>query len=104
MTDRDTQDGVTLVERTIPWPRSLSPAAVAFERDVPLLTCYPGMPADAASRALEGRRGAVIEVFGDLNAPMALWGPIHEAWNAGCLVVLASRPESRPEGRSYRAR
>jgi L-asparaginase len=68
------------------------PAAVAFERDVPLLTCYPGMPADAASRALEGRRGAVIEVFGDLNAPMALWGPIHEAWNAGCLVVLASRP------------
>ncbi|MFN8023055.1 MAG: asparaginase domain-containing protein [Acidimicrobiales bacterium] len=77
------------------------PAAVAFERDVPLLACYPGMPADAVSRALEGRRGAVLEVFGDLNVPMALWGPIHEAWKAGTLVVLASRPftaTSRSEG------
>lgn len=71
-----------------------SPCApvLMFAPDVPLLTCYPGMaPADVAT-ALADRRGAVLEVFGDLNVPVPLWGPIHEAWNAGCLVVLASRP------------
>lgn len=74
-----------------PSPRPV-PAVSEFAVDVPLITCYPGMPASTLARALDGVRGAVVEVFGDLNAPMHLWQPIHEAWRAGTLVVLASRP------------
>ncbi|MCB0998588.1 MAG: asparaginase [Acidimicrobiales bacterium] len=73
------------------FPPSGRPPVEAFERDVPLVSCFPGMPADEVSRMLNGRRSAVLEVFGDLNVPVALWGPIHEAWRAGTLVVLASR-------------
>lgn len=82
-------DGVVTFTAERPQPCS---AAASFASDVPLLTCYPGMPPADVAAALAGRRGAVLEVFGDLNVPMPLWGPIHEAWKAGCLVVLASRP------------
>jgi L-asparaginase len=59
--------------------------------DVPLVSCYPGIAASTVAAALEGRRGAVLEVFGDLNVPRQLWRPIHEAATAGTAVVLASR-------------
>ncbi len=72
-----------------PAPR---PSAAGFEPDVPLVTCYPGMAAEEVARVLAGRPGAVVEVFGDLNVPVPLWAPIHAAWQAGALVVLASRP------------
>lgn len=67
-------------------------ASTGHEPDVALLTCWPGMPPELVAATLEGRRGAVLEVFGDLNVPMPLWQPIHEAWQRGTLVVLASRP------------
>ena len=59
------------------------------------------MPPASLVETLRDRRGAVLEVFGDLNVPMPLWGPIHEAWQAGTLVVLSSRPfthTARAEG------
>jgi L-asparaginase len=68
------------------------PAANGFVSDVPLVSCYPGIATVEVAAALDGRPGAVIEVFGDLNVPQQLWGPIHRAWNDGALVVLASRP------------
>lgn len=61
------------------------------ELDVPLLTCYPGIGAPTVAAALDGRRGAVLEVFGDLNVPRQLWRPIHTATSAGTVVVLTSR-------------
>ncbi len=66
--------------------------ATGFAADVPLITCYPGMPASALDAVIAGRAGFVIEAFGDLNVPQQLWAPLHHAWNAGRLVVLASRP------------
>ncbi len=66
--------------------------ATAFESAVGLLTAYPGIDPAELDRALERRRGIVIEVFGDLNVPRQLWAGIHRAWNDGVLVVLASRP------------
>lgn len=73
-------------------PGAARAAVTSFERDVPLVSCYPGIDGDAVRTALHERRGAVLEVFGDLNVPMQLWEPIHSAWAAGVLVVLASRP------------
>lgn len=67
------------------------PVVAAFTDDVPLVSTYPGIEASVVAEALRGRRGAVVEGFGDLNVPMQVWGPIHEAWNAGCLVVVSSR-------------
>jgi L-asparaginase len=75
----------------VPGPPPTSPTP-NLHAEVPLITCYPGMPAADLATALDGARGAVVEVFGDLNAPMQLWQPIHDAWRAGTLVVLASRP------------
>lgn len=66
--------------------------ATSMHADVPLITCYPGIDATQVAAALDGRRGAVIEAFGDLNVPSQLWAPIHLAARAGTLVVLASRP------------
>jgi L-asparaginase len=77
------------------------PHATELAADVPLLTVYPSIDPNEVARTLDGRRGAVLEVFGDLNVPRSLWGPIHEAWRAGTLVVLASRPftaTTRSEG------
>ena len=68
------------------------PAAVALAADVPLLTCYPGIAPEEFTRVADGRRAIVVEAFGDLNVPRQLWGPIHQAWSAGVLVVLTSRP------------
>ncbi len=65
--------------------------ATGTSTDVPLVTCYPGITAADLAAILEGRRGAVLEVFGDLNAPRQLWRPIHDASAAGTVVVLASR-------------
>lgn len=71
-------------------PAQRVPAA-APAGDVPLLTCYPGIAGDELTRVAHGRRALVVEAFGDLNVPRQLWGPIHHAWNAGTMVVLASR-------------
>ncbi len=83
------RNGIVVFDADLPVPR---PPARDIEPDVPLVTCYPGMQPDLVENALRDRRGAVLEVFGDLNVPSPLWGPIHQAWNDGALVVLASRP------------
>lgn len=71
------------------------PAATAMTTEVPLVTCWPGMPADVLEAALtrgdQPVRGVVVEVFGDLNGARNLWPVVHGAWKAGTLVVLASR-------------
>jgi L-asparaginase len=72
-------------ERMTVETKTLEPAVV-------LLTAYPGMSPELFDVALGGARGIVLEVFGDLNVPVALWEPIHRASQAGVLVVLASRP------------
>ena len=70
-------------------PRGLPVSVLADE--VPLISCYPGIDAAVFERAAIGARGMVIEGFGDLNIPDAAWGPVHDAWQRGLLVVLASR-------------
>lgn len=77
------------------------PAATALEPDVGFVSCVPGLDAADAEHHLHGRRGAVVEGYGDLNLPAALWGPVHRATGAGTLVVVASRAftaTSRSEG------
>ena len=83
------RDGVVELAAARPATRS---GATAFEPAVGLLTAYPGIEPAELDRALAGRRGIVIDVFGDLNVPRQLWAGIHRAWNEGVLVVLASRP------------
>lgn len=68
------------------------PPALGVRGPVPLFTAYPGVEASALEAVLSDAPGAVVEGFGDLNVPQALWGPIHRAWQRGALVVLASRP------------
>ncbi|MCY7299780.1 MAG: asparaginase domain-containing protein [Ilumatobacteraceae bacterium] len=70
---------------------ALRPPATAVAAEVPLLTAYPGIDPSELSRLTHGVRAVVVEAFGDLNVPQQLWGPIHQAWNDGVLVVLASR-------------
>ncbi|CAB4537276.1 unannotated protein [freshwater metagenome] len=92
------QGGTVIVHDDAPLA---GPHATDLAPDVPLLTVYPGIDPSEVARTLDGRRGAVLEVFGDLNVPRTLWAPIHEAWRAGTLVVLASRPftgTTRSEG------
>lgn len=67
------------------------PQAKALVVSVPLLSCYPGMPAASFERAVHGEHGIVLEVFGNLRVPRRLWDPVHRACQAGALVVLASR-------------
>jgi L-asparaginase len=83
------RDGLVELVAARPAARS---GAIAFEPSVGLLTAYPGIDPAELDRALDGRRGIVVEVFGDLNVPRQLWSGIHRAWNDGVLVVLASRP------------
>lgn len=83
------------VEFTTLRPTAPSPVAPPRLRDgalpeVPLITCYPGIPAADVAAAIAGRQAAVLEVFGDLNCPRQLWQPIHRAAADGTLVVLAS--------------
>jgi L-asparaginase len=66
--------------------------ASSMHPDVALVTCYPGIDPHTVASAIDGRAGAVVEGFGDLNVPAQLWGPIHLAARAGTLVVLGSRP------------
>lgn len=73
-------------------PPSERPAATAFAHEVALVTAYPGVGVDVLEHALRAVRGVVVEGFGDLNVPQQWWGPIHGAWNDGCLVAVASRP------------
>jgi L-asparaginase len=81
-------------------------AAAGLRGEVPLVSCWPGMPPavlEAALRGLDGEHvgAVVVEVFGDLNGARNLWGPVHAAAKAGTLVVLASRaftPTSTNEG------
>lgn len=65
--------------------------AGGIDTRVALVTCYPGITAEAFSTAAAGAAGVVVEGFGDLNVPHTLWGPIHHAATVdGVLVVLAS--------------
>lgn len=67
------------------------PIAAGLAVEVPLVTCYPGMPAEVFTAAAAGQRGVVIDAFGDLNVPATLWGPMYEAGRAGTLLVVASQ-------------
>jgi L-asparaginase len=83
-------DGVAVVVElpaARPAPR---PPAVGLDVVVPLVACTPTTTAEEVAAALAGRRGAVLEVFGDLNVPRRLWRQIHEAWRAGALCLLTS--------------
>lgn len=76
-------------------PARLTPPATAFTTDdVPLVTCYPGITAAEVSARIDGRPGAVVEAFGDLNVPRQLWRPITTATGDGTLVVMAARPHT----------
>lgn len=57
---------------------------------VPLVTCYPGMPADVVDSAARGAAGIVVEGFGDLNLPEPIWRPLLAASENGTLIVVAS--------------
>lgn len=65
-------------------------AADTFLGPVPLVTCYPGITADTVTTQIGDAPGVVVEGFGDLNLPHALWGPLHDAGQRGTLVVVAS--------------
>lgn len=65
--------------------------AEAFATEVGFVSCVPGMQASDVVNAVGGKKAAVIEGFGNLNVPDVVWGPVHAAWNAGTLVVFASR-------------
>jgi L-asparaginase len=82
-------DGTVRITGSCGAPRR---AASGLSVDVPLVACYPSIPAADVERAAEGHRGLVLEVFGDLNVPRHLWGPVHRITSSGTLVVLASRP------------
>ena len=82
-------------------PATQRPAFADLEDDVAFVSLTPGMDASSISAAISGRRGAVVEGFGNLNVPMQAWGPLHEASRSGCLVVIASRaftPSTTREG------
>jgi L-asparaginase len=79
-------------------PARATPATSGLDVEVPLFTCCPGVSGEEFARLADGRRGIVVEAFGDINVPHQLWMPIHTAWNAGTLVVLASRPFTQNTG------
>ena len=89
------RDGAVEFAAARPGARS---GATSFDAAVGLLTAYPGIEPAELDHALVGRRGIVIDVFGDLNVPRQLWAGIHRAWNEGVLVVLASRPFTHTTG------
>ncbi|MEN9823133.1 MAG: hypothetical protein RLZ04_1559 [Actinomycetota bacterium] len=66
------------------------PAATALGPHVPLFTCVPGVSSDEFERSLGDAPAIVVDGFGDLHVPQALWGPIHTAARRGVLVVLSS--------------
>jgi len=69
----------------------LAPPATDFEQDVVLVTCAPGMNAlDSLDRA-RSARGVVVDAYGDLNVPAALWSGLHDIASDGRLVVITSR-------------
>lgn len=71
-------------------PATMHHPASGFDTRVALVTCWPGITAEAFTAAAAGAAGVVVEGFGDLNVPHALWDPIHAATAAGMLVVVAS--------------
>ena len=71
--------------------RSVGPAATGFAHEVALVSCDPGIDTDDVRRAISGRRGVVVEGFGDLNIPQRVWGPVYEAASNGAMVMVASR-------------
>ena len=71
------------VQHPLPIPTDLC-------HDVVAVTVFPGMGDTDLRRMAGDARAVVVEVFGDLNAPMQIWGVLHEWSSAGRLVVLAS--------------
>ena len=74
-----------------PWPSVAGSRAIGFADDVGLVTCHPGMSADEVERVADGRRGLVVEGFGDLNLPLEVWGAIASLARRDLLVVVSSR-------------
>lgn len=70
-------------------PQPVGPAT-DLRAPVPLLKCYPGIPADDVERLMEGAAGVVVEGFGDLNVPHHLWPVLARAARRGVAVVVAS--------------
>jgi L-asparaginase len=64
--------------------------ATSLVGPVPLVTCYPGIDGESVAAVIGDAPGVVVEGFGDLNVPHALWGAIHAAGTRGALVVVAS--------------
>jgi L-asparaginase len=71
--------------------RRVGPQARGFAGDVGFVSCDPEVTVDDVQRAVTGRRGLVVEGFGDLNVPQRLLGPLYEAASNGVLVMLTSR-------------
>jgi len=83
------EDGVVSSIADVPTqPRLRMPVELC--QDVVAVTVFPGMGETDLRRMAGDARGIVIEVFGDLNAPLQIWGPLHEWSSEGRLVVLAS--------------
>lgn len=91
MTDRDTQDGVTLAERTIPWPRSLSPAAVAFlqaSHAAPARTMPPASDTEAWRKAIAATDTMMVQYFAGLDEA----GAVSETATVGGVTCHQVRP------------
>lgn len=75
-------------------PADMRPALgrvdVSLLEPVPLVACVPGIEAGDVERAIGTARAAVVEGFGDLNLPSAVWRPVHDAAARGCTVIVAS--------------
>ncbi len=84
-------------------PHPTRRAATALRGPVALVTCHPGITADAFEAIVADAPGVVVEGFGDLNVPHALWGPIHATATRGALVVLASAVFTTNTGDDLRA-
>lgn len=80
----------------------LLPAATTLAGPVPLVTCVPGIDAETVAAMIGDAPGVVVEGFGDLNLPHAVWGPLAAAGQRGALVVVASAAFTTNQGDDLR--
>ncbi|MEY4173689.1 MAG: hypothetical protein RI900_854 [Actinomycetota bacterium] len=80
-----------------------TPSSPGLRGPVPLVLAYPGMEPPTLSTALDGAAGAVVQGFGDLNVPNALWPVIGAAAAQGTVVLLASGAYTPNRGDELRA-